>query len=158
MGASRGTAIVARVDDPLDDHLQLDHDGVVQLRAAADLLDAGDAAGAVAAAARARGRGVPAELGPYLATVDGIASALDGDREYAARVLADAWANHPDVAVLPAALGAVRLLTGDATDAALVQLAALVSDDPDRSLELHRRRLTQLYAAVRREVGGPGSR
>ncbi len=138
------------VPDPLDEHLELDHDGVASLRAAVDLLDAGDAAGANEAALRARASGVPAELVPYLALVDGVAAILAGDAPRAQVVLGDAWRTHPDVAALPAALGAARLLSGDATSAAHSMYAALVSDDPDRSLALHRRRLTMLLAAMRR--------
>lgn len=138
--------------DPLDAHLDLDHAGVARLRAAVDLLDAGDVAGSVEAALQARAHGVPAELVPYLAIVDGVAAVLAGDAPRAEVVLGDAWRAHPDVAALPAALGAARLLAGDATSAAHSMYAALVSDDPDRSLAVHRRRLTMLLGALRRDA------
>lgn len=136
--------------DPLEDHLGLDHDGIASLRAAADLLDAGDAASAVEAALRARAVGVPAELAPYLAVVDGIAAILAGDAGRAEVVLGDAWRSHPDVAALPAVLGAARAVDGSPADAVHSLFAALVGDDPDRSLAIHRRRLTMLLEAVRR--------
>ena len=135
--------------DPLDAHLDLDHDGVASLRAAVDLLDAGDATGACEAALSARATGVPAELVPYLAVVDGVAAILAGDAPRAQVVVGDAWRTHPDVAALPAVLGAARMLSGDAASAAHSMYAALVSDDPDHSLAVHRRRLTMLLAAMR---------
>lgn len=139
--------------DPLDEHLTLDHTGVASLRAAADLLDAGDPVGACEAAVRARAHGVPVELVPYLAIVDGVAAILSGDAARAQVVVGDAWRSHPDVAALPAVLGAARLVTGeDAASAAHSMYAALVSDDPDRSLAVHRRRLTMLLAAIRRDA------
>jgi hypothetical protein len=138
--------------DPLDEHLALDHAGVAALRAAADLLDAGDPAGACEAALLARGIGVPAELAPYLAIVDGVAAILCGDATRAQVVVGDAWRAHPDVAALPAVLGAARLADQDAASAAHSMYAALVSDDPDRSLAVHRRRLTLLLTALRRDA------
>ncbi len=138
--------------DPLDSHLDLDHSGVASLRAAADLLAGGDAAGAAQAALTARAHGVPAELAPYLAVVDSVAAILDDDAARAQVVAGDAWRSHPDVAALPAVLGAARLAAGDATSAAHSMYAALVSDDPDRSLAVHRRRLTMLLAPLRRDA------
>jgi hypothetical protein len=139
--------------DPLDEHLDLDHAGVAALRAAADLLDAGDAPRAVEAALRARSAGVPAELAPYLAVVDSVAAVLAGDAARAEVVAGDAWRSHPDHAALPAVLGAARIVAGSATDAAHSMYAALVGDDPDRSLAIHRRRLTMLLDLVRRAGG-----
>lgn len=138
------------VRDPIDAHLGLDHGGIAALRAAGDLLDAGDAAGASEAVIAARHHGVPAELAPWMAIVDGVAAMLAGEPERAQVVLGDAWRDHPDVAALPAALGAARLRTGDAPAAARAMYAALVSDDPDRSLAVHRRRLTMLLPELDR--------
>jgi hypothetical protein len=139
--------------DPLDAHLALDHPGVAALRAAADLLDAGDPVAAAEAAVQARSCGVPAELAPYLAVVDAVAAILAGDPSRAQVVAGDAWRAHPDVAALPAVLGAARIASGLGADAAHSMFAALVGDDPDRSLAVHRRRLTMLLDAVRRGVG-----
>jgi hypothetical protein len=148
-GAPLLAGIVAAMTDPLRDPLNDEHAGVLRLRAAAHALDHGDAVDAVTCAADARRIGVPAELVPYLAVVDGIARVLAGDPAGACTVLADAWASHPDVAALPAALGAARIAAEDATSAAHSMYAALVSDDPDRSLAIHRRRLTLLLGVVR---------
>lgn len=136
--------------DPIDAHLELDHGGIAALRAAGDLLEAGDPAGASEAILAARRHGVPAELAPWVAVVDGVAAMLAGEPERAQVVLGDAWRDHPDVAALPAALGAARLRAGDAPAAARAMYAALVSDDPDRSLAVHRRRLTMLLPELGR--------
>lgn len=136
--------------DPLDAYLDLDHAGVAALRAAGDLLDAGDLSGAAEAVLTARRCGVPAELAPWVAVVDGVTAMLAGDPERAQVVLGDAWREHPDVAALPAALGAARVRSGDAEAAARAMFAALVSDDPDRSLAVHRRRLTMLLPQLDR--------
>lgn len=122
--------------------------------AAAGALDAGDPAVAIEHAQQARRIGVPAELVPHRALLEGVALVLAGRAEEAVEVLGQAWGAHPDVAALPAALGAARIVAADATSAAHSMYAALVSDDPDRSLAIHRRRLTLLLAAVR--AGGAG--
>lgn len=129
-----------------------EHPGVQRLRAAVRALDAGDVSGAVEAATEARRIGVPAELVPYRAIVQGIALARTGDATTAAMVLTDAWSSHPDVAALPAALGAAQAAAGDMSAAAQSMFAALVSDDPDHSLPMHRRRLTPLLALVGRSA------
>ena len=141
-------------DDPLDRHLDDDHAGVASLRAAADLLDGGDPRGALAACRDARGHGVPSELVPYLAVVQCIAAVLLGDVHDAIEVARVGWGDHPDVAALAAVLGVAQLLAGDAAGSSRTMYAALLTDDADRSLEVHRRRLTQLLAAVR-ATGGP---
>ena len=135
--------------DPLDQHLDADHAGVACLRAAADLLESGDARGALAACRDARTYGVPSELAPYLAVVHAVTALLMGDVQDSITLAGDSWSNHPDVAALPAVLGAGQLLAGDAAASARTMFAALLTDDADRSLEVHRRRLTQLLAAVR---------
>lgn len=127
-----------------------DHAGVARLRAAAAALDDRAITDALEAAADARRLGLPAELVPYRAVVHGIALVLQGEPEAAARELADAWSSHPDFAALPAALGVARLAAGDPEGAAQSMYAAIVSDDPDQSLEIHRRRLTLLLGEVRR--------
>lgn len=136
-------------DDPLDRHLDADHAGVACLRAAADLLEAGDSRGALDACRDARRHGVPTELVPYLAIVQGIVALLMGDVQDCVELSRTAWSDHPDVAALPTLLGAAQLLAGDTAGAARTMFAALLTDDADRSLEVHRRRLTQLLAAVR---------
>lgn len=142
-------------DDPLDRHLDADHAGVACLRAAADLLEAGDSRGALAACRDARRHGVPSELVPYLAVVHAIAALLMGDVQDAIMLAEDGWRDHPDVAALPSALGAAQLLAGDAAASARTMYAALLTDDADRSLDVHRRRLTQLLAAVRATTTPP---
>jgi hypothetical protein len=139
--------------DPLDRHLDADHHGVACLRAAVDLLDANDSRGALAACRDARGHGVPSELVPYLALVQGVAALLLGDVRDGIELAGDAWRDHPDVAALPAVLGAGQLLAGESDAAARTMFAALVTDDADRSLEVHRRRLTQLLGTVRATSG-----
>ena len=93
---------------------------------------------------------LPADLVPIGTAVLGSALAVAGDVSGAAEVLVDAWRDHPDVAALPALLGSVHLLAGDATSAAYSMHAALVSDDPDRSLALLRPLLMQLFALAQR--------
>ena len=126
-----------------------EHPGVASLRAAVLALEGGDIAAALEAADATRRAGVPAELVPHRALVHGVALVLDGDPAAAATLLGDAWSAHPDVAALPAALGAARTAAGDAHAGAQAMFAALVSDDPDGSLAIHRRRLTLLLGAVR---------
>jgi hypothetical protein len=126
-----------------------EHPGVHQLRAAVRALDAGEVQAAVDAATEARRIGVPAELVPYRAIVQGIALVRAGDPGAAATVLTDAWSSHPDVAALPAALGAAQAASGEAAAGVQSMFAAIVSDDPDHSLPMHRRRLTPLLALLR---------
>ncbi|MCW2926062.1 MAG: hypothetical protein JWM86_30 [Thermoleophilia bacterium] len=135
--------------DPIDSATYDDHPGVATLRAGARLLEQGSGAEALATFAEARSGGVPAELAPHVAVLEGCASILRGDAAGAVGAIADAWRAHPDVAALPAVLGTAQLVTGDAKSAAHTMYAALVSDDPDRSLAVHRRRLTQLMQLVR---------
>lgn len=136
--------------DPLDGPELLAHVGVTHLRTARELLAANDPAAAADAADRARRVGLPAEIVPHGAAILGTALALDGRREEAAELLIDCWREHPDVAALPALLGSVRLGAGDATSAAHAMHAALVTDDPDRSLAVHRALLMQLFRAAQR--------
>ena len=131
------------------DFADRDHPGVTCLRIAVRSLDAGDVEAAVEAAADAKRIGVPAELVPYRAIVQGIALTRAGRAEDAGLVLTDAWSSHPDVAALPAALGAAQAALGDHVAGARSMFAAIVSDDPDHSLPMHRRRLTPLLSLVR---------
>jgi hypothetical protein len=126
-----------------------EHRGVQQLRTAVRALDAGDVEAAVAAADEARRVGDPAALVPERAIEQGSALVRSVDHEAAARILTDAWSSHPDVAGLPAALGAAQAASGDQAAAASSLFAAIVSDDPDHSLQMHRRRLTPLLAIIR---------
>lgn len=145
-GASFDSFVTA---DPFTDAIHGASQGTPHARAAAQALDAGDPESAVEHALAATRVGVPAELVPHLATVHGIALQLLDRDEDALDLLGDAWRSHPDVASLPAALGAARSATGDSASAAHVMYAALVSDDPDESLRVHRRRLTHLLSRVR---------
>lgn len=129
--------------DPLDDPLLLQHSGVVRLRAARDLLLAGEAVAAVSAASDARSTGLPAEVVPHAHLLHGAALLLAGRAGEAATILGDGWRDHPDFSALPALLGVARSASGDATSAAHSMYAALVTDDPDRSLALHRTVLTR---------------
>lgn len=134
---------------PLSDD---EHPGSVNVHGAADMLDAGDVQAALRHLQAARSGGVPAELVPHAAVIEGVARLLEGDQDAARRLLEDSWAGHPDVAALPAALGTAAFVAGDPTGAARAMYAAIVSDDPDGSLGVHRRRLTMLLPllAVRR--------
>ena len=136
------------VHDPLAAHDDGHHAGVALLRDAAEALDAGQAEIAAALAQRARAIGVPAELAPYLAVVGGTSLLLARRIDDARGWLEQAWSEHPDVAALPAVLGAVHQAAGHSGDASRTMFAALVSDDPDGSLATHRRRLTQLLRVV----------
>ena len=126
-----------------------EHPGVQQLREAVRALDGGNVTSAVDAATEAKRIGVPAELVPYRAIVQGIALTRAGLVDTALGVLTEAWSSHPDVAALPAALGAAQAASGDMHAAAQSMFAAIVSDDPDHSLQMHRRRLTPLLALMR---------
>jgi hypothetical protein len=126
-----------------------EHPGVQQLRDAVRSLDAGDIDAAITSAAEAKRIGLPAELVPYRAIVQGIALTRSGDAASATTILTETWSAHPDVAALPAALGAAQASSGELASAAQSMFAAIVSDDPDHSLPMHRRRLTPLLALLR---------
>lgn len=136
--------------DPLADPQLDDHDAVRALRTARRELAAGAPDAASASADHAYRVGVPAELVPIAAALRASAWARMGRTEEAALLLTDTWRAHPDVAALPALLGSVHLIAGDATSAAYSMHAALVSDDPDRSLALLRPLLMQLFAHAQR--------
>ena len=134
--------------DPLDAAAIADHPATAELRDAREQLRLHDPAAALTAISRARTHPIPTELRAYCALVEGVAHALTGNLALARTLLEGSWNEHPDVAALPAALGATLALAGDGSDASAVLFAALVCDDPDRSLSLHRRLLTLLLAPV----------
>lgn len=137
--------------DPFADPALLDHAGVIQLREARTLVLDGNALAALDALTLAHHAGVPAELMPHARVIEAAALIL-ADRPPAAITLAlDAWRNYPDVAALPAVLGSAHLANGDAKSAAHTMHAALVSEDPDRSLSLHRAVLERLFVVLVRD-------
>jgi hypothetical protein len=130
--------------DPFADPAHDGHEGVAHLRRAGAALDAGELAEALEQAAGARQIGVPAELAPHLAVIEGLARVRARETQAAIDGLTAAWREFPDVAALPAALGVARTTAGDTDGAARVLFSALLADDPDRTLAIHRRRLTAL--------------
>lgn len=141
--------------NPIGSHEHDEHVGVGHLRTAqarlADAVVAEDFALAIREARTARQIGLPAELAPHGAAILGAALAFGGELTEAVTVLSDSWREHPDVAALPALLGSAHMLAGDSTKAAYAMHAAVVSEDPDRSLALLRPLLTRLFAQAQRE-------
>jgi hypothetical protein len=136
--------------NPIGSHDFDEHVGVGHLRTAQARLADGDLDVAIREARTARSYGLPAELAPHGAAILGAALALHGDHDEAVTILADSWREHPDVAALPALLGSALMLAGDPTRASYTMHAALVSEDPDRSLALLRPLLTRMFAATQR--------
>jgi hypothetical protein len=134
--------------DPLADPAYDDHAGAGHLRRAGAALDAGDLDAALEQAAAARRVGVPAELGPHLAIIEGLARVRAREPRAAVEGLVAAWREYPDVAALPAVLGVARTTAGDTDGAARVLFSALLADDPDHTLVIHRRRLTALLGLL----------
>lgn len=135
--------------DPLDEHAVGPTTTVARLLAARDLLRAGEPEASAASARDARSGGIPAELVPGARAIEAGALLLAGGTAEAIELLRTAWAEHPDVAVLPALLGVAQARAGDEASAVRSMHAALASDDPDRSLELHRWLITRLLAQLR---------
>ena len=124
--------------------------GVVSVLEARDAARRGDYPAALAALSLARAGGVPVELVPHARILEGAALVLDGNHDAALSLLTDAWREHPDVAMLPAALGAAQYASGNAAASARSLFAALASEDPDGSLVVHRQLLTQLLRIMSR--------
>jgi len=89
--------------------------GVVCVLEARDAARRGDHTSALVSLARARAGGIPVELIPHARILEGAALTLTGDPSAAVAVLTDAWRDHPDIAMLPATLGAAQFASGDAT-------------------------------------------
>jgi hypothetical protein len=136
--------------DPFDHPDAIDHTGVAQLRAARDLLDAGDAPRAAEAAASARRGPLPAEIVPHASMLHAAALTSLGELDAARAILEDTWATHPDVAALPALLSAVLAADGQHAVAARTAYAALINEDPDASLAIYRPLLTRHLGLVSR--------
>lgn len=134
--------------DPLEDPHHAEHAGVQLLREARTQLRAGRPADAVELAARAAAGGLPAEAAPHGCAIRAVALMLCERAEEAAALLRPCWRDHPDVAVLPALLGASLLLQGSPDAAAAAMFAGFLCDDPDASLELHRPLLALLFERV----------
>lgn len=140
---------MALPNDPFDAPGLAELAGAAAARDARTAFDAGDHRAALELLGTAARAGIPAELRPHAALLRGLALLAIEDLDGAREALRVAWSEHPDVAVLPATLGAVEAIAGDGAAGSLTLFAALVSDDPDRSIELHRRRLTPLLARLR---------
>jgi len=130
--------------DPLDQQFASPAPGVAPLVAARDLLRAGKPAAASEAASDARRIGIPAELVPGARAIECGALLGVGQPGRALEVPREAWAAHPDVAILPALIGVAQHRLGDCAGAARTFHAALASDDPDHSLAIHRWLLSRL--------------
>lgn len=120
--------------------------GVPALRLAAAELRAGSAARAREHVRNARMAGVPADAAPHAAVLEGLALVAADEAALAVDVLEAAWAEHPDVAALPAALGAARRALGEHETASRVLLAAVATDDPDGTLAAWRPLLARLVS------------
>ncbi|MBC7644172.1 MAG: hypothetical protein H7123_03530 [Thermoleophilia bacterium] len=124
--------------------------GVVAVLEARDAARRADHGAALASLARARAGGIPVELLPHARIIEGTALTLTGDYPAAVLLLTDTWRDHPDIAMLPAALGAAQFASGDTKGSARSLFAALASEDPDGSLVVHRPLLTQLLRVMSR--------
>lgn len=124
--------------------------GVLAVLEARDAMRRSDHVSALASLARARAGGIPVELVPHASVLEGAALTLTGEAAAAVTLLTDAWRNHPDIAMLPAALGAAQFAAGETTASARSLFAALASEDPDASLVVHRPLLTQLLRVMSR--------
>ncbi|MCW2971918.1 MAG: hypothetical protein JWN72_191 [Thermoleophilia bacterium] len=139
--------------DPFADPTLLQHPGVIHLRGARDMVRASIPNSALDVLAEAHHAGVPAELMPHARVLEAAALVLAGRPADAIAVATDAWRDYPDVAALPAVLGSAHLAAGDTASAAHTMHAALISEDPDRSLALHRAVLVQLFTVLVRGRG-----
>ncbi|MCW2950240.1 MAG: hypothetical protein JWN41_1253 [Thermoleophilia bacterium] len=134
--------------DPIEDPSLREHLGVIHLRGARDLARAGLGGSALAAFVEAYHAGVPSELMPHARVIETGALIIAGQPAEAVSTASSAWREYPDVAALPAVLGSAHLANDDSRSAAHTMHAALVSEDPDRSLALHRALLQQLFTIL----------
>lgn len=133
---------------PFEDHGLVDeHVGVAALCAAWELLHSADDRrfdGALTELDRAAAHGIPAALEPHARAARGVTLIHLNRADQAIELLRTSWREYPDVAVLPALLGAALHVCGQHADAARTLFAAALEPDPDESLQIWRTLLTQL--------------
>jgi predicted Zn-dependent protease len=131
--------------DPLAD-LHDEGNGVVALRSARASYANGALDDALDHLTKAKQSGVPAEADPYWYALSGAVAFADSRTEEAIAMLREGWSKYPDVAALPALLGATMRRSGDDAGAATTLLAALAGDDPDHSLGHWRQTLGRMLS------------